>query len=251
MTTLNFKDRIALITGASTGIGASTALKLAECGVKVAINYFQSETEAKKIAKAIDTLDAEALLTKADVRDAAQVKRMLDTVVEKFGRVDILVNNAGGLVKRVPVAEMTDDLWDQIANLNMRSVFYCSRTAIPYMVERKYGRIVNVSSVAAFTGGGRHATVYAAAKAWVNGFTKGLAKELAPHGVTVNSVAPGVIDTPFHVKAETGDFDQFLPSIPLKRVGTPDEVAGLIAYLASDDSSYVTGTVFHINGGQY
>lgn len=147
---LNFKDRVALITGASTGIGASTAVKLAECGVKVAINYFHSEAEAKKVAKAVGALNAEALRIKADVRNAAQVRDMIVTTVKKFGKLDILVNNAGGLVKRVPVAEMDDVLWDEIANLNMRSVFYCSRTAIPHMVERKYGRIINVSSIAAF-----------------------------------------------------------------------------------------------------
>lgn len=146
---------------------------------------------------------------------------------------------------------MDERLYDEIMNLNVHSVFHCSKVVIPHMIKSKYGRIVNVSSIAAFTGGGRNATIYAASKAWVNGFTKGLAKELAQHGVTVNSVAPGVIDTPFHVKAGTGGYESFLPQIPLRRVGTAEEVASLITYLASDDSSFVTGSVFHVNGGQY
>jgi len=251
MSSLTFKNRVALVTGASTGIGAATALKLATSGVKVAINYRQSEAEAKKVLRSIETAGGTGLVVKADVRESREVEKMVERTIAEFGKVDILVNNAGGLPKRTPVAEMDDGLFDEIMNLNFRSVFYCSRAAIPHMVRAKYGRIINVSSVAAYTGGGRHAVVYAAAKAGVNGLTKGLAKELAPYGITVNSVAPGVIDTPFHQKAETGSFDQFLPSILLKRVGTAEEVASLIAYLASDDSGFVTGSVFHINGGQY
>ena len=251
MVSLNFKNRAALVTGASTGIGASTAMKLAECGVNVAINYLQSEEKARKVAETMKSEGVKALLVRADVRQAAQVKEMLAQVLNEFGKIDILVNNAGGLPKRVPVAEMDDALWDETMNLNLRSTFYCSRAVIPYMIKANYGRIVNVSSIAAFTGGGNNATVYAASKAGVNGFTKGLAKELAPYGITVNSVAPGLIDTLFHTKAETGGYDKLLPNIPLRRVGTPEEVASLIAYLASDDSSYITGTVFHVNGGQY
>jgi 3-oxoacyl-[acyl-carrier protein] reductase len=215
------------------------------------INYYQSGSKAEKVAATARSLGSEALVFRADVRDSSQVEKMIDQTIENFGKIDILINNAGGLTKRVPLAETVDGLFEETLDLNVRTVFHCSRAVTPRMIAGKYGRIVNVSSVAAFSGGGRNATLYAAAKAWVNGFTRGLAKELAPHNVTVNSVAPGVIDTPFHVKAETGSFEQFMPFIPMKRVGTAEEVAGLIAFLASDESTYITGSVFHVNGGQY
>jgi 3-oxoacyl-[acyl-carrier protein] reductase len=251
MALMSFKNRTALVTGASTGIGAATALKLSQCGVKVAVNYFKSEAEAKKVNSSIKSQGGSPLLVQADVRDPKQVRDMVARTVREFGKIDILVNNAGGLPKRVPILQMDDALWNEIMDLNLRSAFYCSREVAPHMIEKGYGRIVNVSSVAAFTGGAWNSTVYAAAKAGVNAFTKGLAKELAPHGITVNSVAPGFIDTAFHQKAETGSFDKFLPSIPLKRAGTAEEIASAIAYLASDESTYVTGTVFNVNGRQY
>jgi 3-oxoacyl-[acyl-carrier protein] reductase len=187
----------------------------------------------------------------ADMRKAPQVEKMIEKAIDKFGKIDILVNNAGGLIKRVPVLEMDEALMEETLDLNVRTVFYGSKAMSRHMVSNKYGRIVNISSIAAFNGGGRGAAVYAAAKAWVDGFTRGLAKELAPHGITVNSVAPGVIDTLFHVKAGTGSFEPFLPLIPMNRIGTADEVASLITYLTADESSYITGSVFHVNGGQY
>jgi 3-oxoacyl-[acyl-carrier protein] reductase len=248
---LKFNNRVALITGGSTGIGAATAVELAHNGVKLVINYFRSRSEAEKVAAMVKSLGCDALVLQADVRSGPQVGKMIDKAIDHFGRIDILVNNAGGLIKRVPVAEMQDTLLEETLDLNVRTVFNCSKAVMSHMIKQEYGRIVNVSSVAAFNGGGRGASVYAAAKAWVDGFTRALAKEVSSHSVTVNSVAPGLIDTPFHVKAETGSFEPFMPFIPLKRVGTADEVASLITFLASDNSSYVTGSVFHVNGGQY
>ena len=239
------------MTGGSTGIGAAAVLMLAACGVKVAVNYYKSAKEAEEVAQKVKSAKGDALLLQADVRRSNEVNEMVRRTVKEFGKLDILVNNAGGIVKRTPIVEVDDALWDSTMDLNLRSVFYCSKAVVPFMVEARYGRIINVSSVAAFTGGGRHATIYATAKAGLHGFTKGLAKELAPFGITVNVVAPGVIDTPFHVKAETGGFDQFMPGIPLKRVGTAEEVASLITYLASDDAGYSTGTAFNVNGGMY
>jgi len=249
MNSIAFDNRVALVTGGSTGIGAATAVQLGNCGVKVAINYNKSAKEAEEVARRVKSAGGNALLVHADVSQMDQVNGMVKRTVQEFGKIDILINNAGGIVKRVPLVDMDDDLWDSTMDLNLRSVFYCSKAVVPLMVEARYGRIVNVSSVAAFTGGGRHATAYAAAKAGLHGLTKGLAKELAPYGITVNVVAPGLIDTPFHVKAETGGFDQFMPGIPLKRAGTADEVASLISYLASDNAGYSTGTVFNVNGG--
>jgi 3-oxoacyl-[acyl-carrier protein] reductase len=248
---MTFDNRVALVTGGSTGIGAATVKSLAENGVKIAINYFQSEKQVMKVAESARALGGETLLVRADVRDKTQVEIMISRTIKEFGKIDILVNNAGGLPNRLPMLEMNDLLYDEIMSLNVHSVYHCSRAVIPHMAKLTYGRIVNVSSIAAFTGGGRNATIYAASKAWVNGFTKGLAKELGQFGITVNSVAPGFIDTLFHVKAKTGEYAPFLPLIPLKRVGTAEEVADLITYLASDNSSFVTGSVFHVNGGQY
>lgn len=180
MASLNFKDRVALVTGASTGIGAATAIKLSQCGVKVAINYFRSEAEAKKVSTSIKSEGGSTLLVQADVRDAAQVKEMVANTLREFGRIDILVNNAGGLPKRVPVLQMNDALWNELMDLNLRSTFYCSRAVAPHMIKKGYGRIVNISSVAAFTGGAWNSTVYAAAKAGVNALHKGSSQGASP-----------------------------------------------------------------------
>ena len=250
MSVTKFKDRVAIVTGASTGIGASTAIQMAQNGVKTVINYHKSEDKAREVLKQIESSGGVAVLMQADVQDNAQVKNMVQKTIDKFGKIDILINNAGGLIKRVPIAEMDDSLWDATMDLNLRSMFYCCRATIPHMLKNNYGRIVNISSLAADNGGGRLATVYATAKSGMYGFTKGLAKELGPNGITVNAISPGLIVTPFHTKAETGNLETFLPMIPVKRLGTAHEVASLILYLSSDDAGFITGSIYRITGGQ-
>jgi len=250
MSVTKFKDRVAIVTGASTGIGASTAIQMAQNGVKTVINYRRSEDKAREVLKKIESSGGVAVLMQADVQDNAQVKSMVQKTIDLYGKIDILINNAGGMIKRVPIAEMDDSIWDETMDLNLRSMFYCCRATIPHMLKNNYGRIVNISSLAADNGGGRLATVYATAKAGMYGFTKGLAKELGPNGITVNAVSPGLIVTPFHTKAETGNLESFVPMIHVKRLGTADEVASLILYLSLDDAGFVTGSIYRITGGQ-
>jgi len=245
-----FEDRVAIVTGASTGIGASTAIQMAQNGVKTVINYYRSEEKAREVLKKIESSGGTGVLMQADARDNTQVKNMVQKTIDKFGKIDILINNAGGLIKRVAIADVDDSLWDATMDLNLRSMFYCCRATIPHMLKKKYGRIVNISSLAADNGGGKLATVYATAKSGMYGFTKGLAKELAPNGITVNAISPGLIDTPFHTKAETGNLESMLPNVPVKRLGTADEVASLILYLSSDDAGFITGSIYRITGGQ-
>ena len=248
--TNEFANRVALVTGASTGIGAATALLLAQKGAAVAVNYAHSRDEAEKIAAEIRAAGGRAAALQADVTQAEDVARLAEEVHARLGLVDFLINNAGGLLDRVPIRQMSLDLWRRTMDLNLDSVFMVSQAFLPDMVDRRFGCIVNVSSISARNGGGPGASAYAVAKAGVWAFTKGLAKEVAESGVSVNAVAPGFIDTPFHVKARTGDLSGVLPGIPMKRIGTPEEAARVVAMLCSDAMSYVTGVMVDINGGQ-
>lgn len=245
-----FENRVALVTGASTGIGAATALLLAKKGAAVAVNYAHSRDQAEKIVGEIRAAGGRAVAVQADVSRTEDVARLTDEVHSQLGLVDFLINNAGGLLNRVPVRQMSLDLWHRTMDLNLHSVLMVSQAFLPDMADRRFGRIVNVSSIAARNGGGPGASAYATAKAGVWAFTKGLAKELAEVGVSVNAIAPGFIDTPFHVKAQTGDLSKVLPGIPMKRIGTPEEAALVVAFLCSDAASYVTGVMVDINGGQ-
>lgn len=240
----------AIVTGGGIGIGRGIAVALADCGADVAITYLSHSDEAKLASQnSAKTIRHYQL----DATDSKQVNKIFARIAEGFdGHVDILVNNAGHMVGRVPIASMSDEHWHKVIDVNLTTAFYCSRAVIPYM-NNGWGRIVNMSSLAGRDGGGAGAAAYAAAKAGVIAFTRGLAKELAPKGVTVNAVAPGLIlGTPFHATFTAPEAQQAaLSKIPLGHAGAPADVAGAVAYLASDLAAFMTGEVIEINGGVY
>lgn len=243
---LDLTGKTALVTGASSGIGAATALLFSELGARVAIGYFKNETGAYEIAK-----QSGGIAICADVRRTSEITRLTDEAVQALGPLDILVNNAGWLVERQSLAQITEPRWQEIMNLNLTSVMLCTQAVSPAMIERKRGAIVNIVSIAGRNGGGPGASAYATAKGGLISFTKAMAKELAPHGIRVNAVSPGVIDTPFHQVFSTPEMlANFVKTIPLGRLGTAEEVANVIAFLASGAASYLAGETIEVNGGQ-
>lgn len=252
--TIDLRGSIALVTGASGGIGRAVAIQLAQSGAKVAVNYLNSREAAEETAAHILSAGGDAEAFQADVTDLEAVNRMVAAVEERFGgTVDILVNNAGHLVKRVPVEEMTEEHYTKVMDVNMKSTVFVSKAVIPGMKARGGGRIVNLTSIAAHNGGGAGASIYAASKAAVIGFTKALAKELAGSGVNVNAVSPGFIGrTAFHATFTPEAARQAtIQGIPLGREGTPEDVAGSVLFLVSGLSSYLTGETIEINGGMF
>ncbi len=248
---LDMTGKVALVTGASSGIGAATAAVLADLGAKVAIGYYHNERGATEVCDAIVAAGGTAVTVRADVRRVDAAAPLIEEVTSRLGPLDILVNNAGSLVKRQAIVDLTEEIWDEIMNLNLKSVAFVSRAAMPGMIARKKGAIVNIVSIAGRNGGGPGAGPYSSSKGGLIAFTKAMAKELAPHGVRVNAVSPGVIDTPFHEQFSTPEMIAgFVKGIPLGRVGTSMECATVIAFLASDAASYVAGETVEVNGGQ-
>ncbi len=251
---MQFKDQVALVTGSSRGIGACTSDLLARRGARVALcarTFSDLESLAAKIAER----GGESLVVPCDVLDAAQVEKMVQTVIAKWGRMDILVNNAGMGTPTMPVEEIPAQDWDQTVALNLKSAFLCVRAAAPVMKKQKYGRIVNVSSFAGRNYRRLSGPHYGAAKAGLQGFTKHMAVELGPFGICTNAVAPSVVLTDrVKKKWDTRTEEEqrnLLAGIPLRRLAQPEEVATVIAFLASDDASYVNGVCIDINGGSY
>jgi 3-oxoacyl-[acyl-carrier protein] reductase len=243
--------RAALITGASSGIGAATAELFAQLGARVAVGYHGNKAGADAVRERITAGGGTAIALAADVRRAAEVLSLVERAAAELGPIDILVNNAGSLVMRRGLREVSDELLDDVLALNFKSAVLASQAVAQSMIDRRRGAIINVVSIAGHTGGGPGAGVYAAAKAALTAYTKSLAKELAPSGVRVNAVSPGVIATPFHDTFSTPEMMRtFAANIPLGRVGTPAECATVIAFLASAAASYIVGETIEVNGGQ-
>lgn len=240
---------VALVTGGAVGIGQGIAVALAEAGADVAVTCRQHPAE--QVERAITDRGRRALAVKMDATDSASVGQAVQETVQTLGRLDIVVANAGGLLARVPLAEMSDEHWHAVVDLNLSSAFYLARASLAHL-SRDRGRIILISSMAAHTGGSGGAGAYAAAKAGMTGLTRALAKEVAAQGITVNAIAPGLIlGTPFHEEFTPPEAQQSATSrIPLGRAGRPDDVASLVTYLASESSSFLTGEVISLSGGQ-
>jgi 3-oxoacyl-[acyl-carrier protein] reductase len=242
---------VAWVTGSSMGIGRAAAVALAEQGRRVVIHYNASEGEAREAAEEIEASDGETMLVGGDVSDAGEVRRMVGEIEERYGRVDVMVNNAGSLIERRSLSEMTENLWDRVMDVNLKSVFLCSRAVLPMMRRQGRGRIINMTSVAARNGGGPGSVAYATAKGGVSTLTRAMAKELISENILVNGVAPGVITTPFHDRFTPPEVRENLKNaIPIGREGTPEETAGVVAFLASPAADYLVGEIIEVNGGQ-
>jgi 3-oxoacyl-[acyl-carrier protein] reductase len=243
----DFTGKVVLVTGASSGIGRATAEFFGRCGASVGITYNNNKAGADAAAAAISS---PTIAIKADVTQNSAIEQMVREVESGLGPVDILVNNAGSLVERLRTLEMTEQRWDEVVDLNAKSAFFAAQAVIPKMLEKGSGVIVNVTSIAARNGGALGSIHYSAAKAAILTMTKGLAKEFATQGIRVNAVSPGVIDTPYHETFTTPEvMDNLRKAIPMGREGRPDEVASVIAFLASDAASYLCGETIEINGG--
>jgi 3-oxoacyl-[acyl-carrier protein] reductase len=248
---LDLSGKTALVTGASSGIGAATAVIFSRLGAKIAIAYHQNQEGIEDVQRAIAAVGGKAFVIQADVRQSAEVRSLVQRAAEQLGPIDILVNNAGSLVQRMKLLETTEARWDEIMNLNLKSAMLCSQAVAKSMMERKSGAIINVVSIAGRNGGGPGAGAYATAKGALITLTKSMAKELAPFGIRVNGVSPGVIDTPFHEAFSTPEMIRnFVTQIPLGRMGKSEEIAKIIAFLASDAASFIVGETIEANGGQ-
>lgn len=243
--------KVALVTGGGGGIGRATAVELAHRGATVIVNYRRSHEGAEAAVRELRANGCTAEASACDLTRADDVHEMFARIADQFGQLDILVNNAGDLVQRSTLAETTEALYREVMDVNVLSTLLCSQIAAESMKRRRSGAIVNMSSLAAHTGGGPGAFVYGASKAAIVAMTKGMAKELAPFGIRVNCVAPGLIGaTAFHARFTLPDaFAAIEKSIPLGRAGTPEEVARVIVFLASDDAAYLVGETIEINGG--
>ena len=246
---MDFAGKTAVVTGGSRGIGRAVCLELAKGGANVVLCYAGNESAAAETVSACEALGAKALSVKCDVADSAQVKKLMDEAIKAFGRIDILVNNAG-ITRDGLLMMMKEEDFDAVLSANLKGTFLCMKAVSRTMMKQRYGRIVNLSSVVGLRGNAGQVN-YAASKAGVIGMTKSLAKELASRGVTVNAVAPGFIDTDMTAAMPEAAKTATLASIPMQRLGAPEDIAKAVAFLASDDAAYITGQVISVDGGMH
>jgi 3-oxoacyl-[acyl-carrier protein] reductase len=244
---MNLKDKVAVVTGASRGIGRAIALELARRGASVVVNYNANAAAANEVVGAIQTHGGQAISVQADVGDSEQAARLIETAIDTLGRIDILVNNAGTTRDQLLMLMKEED-WDLVLCTNLKGVFNCCKAAARPMMRQRSGRIVNISSVSGIAGQGGQ-TNYSASKAGIIGFTKSLAKELGPRNVTVNAVAPGFVLTDLTADLSEDLIQRAIETTPLRRMGQPEEIAHAVAFLASDLASYITGEVLTVDGG--
>jgi 3-oxoacyl-[acyl-carrier protein] reductase len=245
--------KIAIVTGGGRDIGAACALELARNGADVVVNYRRSADEARRVAGEIEELGRRAVAVEADVTRPAEVERLTRAAVDfGRGRIDILVNNAGGMVKRAKLSELTLELLEQVMRLNFTSALLMTQAVLRVMEKQGNGKVINISSIAGSNGGAPTTPHYAPAKAALTNLARTLTKEYAPKGIQINTVAPGVIDTRFHLEHTARDlWEGLMKVIPMGRAGTSEEVAGAVAFLASPAANYISGEVLHVNGGMH
>ncbi|MCB5235321.1 3-oxoacyl-[acyl-carrier-protein] reductase [Niallia circulans] len=246
---MKLAGKVAVVTGASRGIGKSIALELAKQGADVVVNYAGSVDRANEVVKEIEGLGRKAISIQCDVSNTDSVNAMMKEALESFGNIDILVNNAG-ITRDNLLMRMKDSEWDDVINTNLKGVFLCTKAVTRPMMKQRKGRIINITSIVGVTGNPGQAN-YVAAKAGVIGFTKTTAKELAQRNITVNAIAPGFITTDMTDKLTEEVKNSMLTQIPLGQFGRPEDIANAVVFLASDDSSYITGQTLHIDGGMY
>jgi len=242
---MKLKNKVAIVTGAGQGIGRAIALALAREGAKVVVSDINNKV--REVAKQIESFGVEALAIRTDVQHSKETEEMAKIAIDKFGRIDILVNNAG-IYPFKSLVEMREGDWDRVIGVNLKGVFNCTKAVLPKMIEQKSGTIINISSTAGTVVGYLNLTHYAASKAGIVGFTRAAALELAQYGIRVNAIAPGAIETP-GTKALGEALKQIEQTVPLKRIGQPQDMANLVVFLASEASSYITGQLIIADGG--
>ena len=241
------EKQVVLITGGSRGIGKAIALKYAENGYNIVINYVSEMTDVKELKKEFEKYEVECLIVKADVSKAEEVENVVKQTIEKFGKIDVLVNNAG-ITRDTLLIRMKEEDFDKVIEVNLKGTFLVTRAVTPYMMKKRNGRIINLSSVVGVTGNAGQSN-YSAAKAGIIGFTKSVAKELASRNIRANAVAPGFINTDMTIILSDDVKANINAQIPMKRMGTAREIANVVYFLGSEESSYITGQVINIDGG--